>query len=575
MPRKKVKPTPPWQQYVNDVLAGDILVGKWVRLACERHELDRKHGAERGLTFNAVKATEAINFFTDYLHHSKGEWAGGGFVLSGWQCFIIGSVFGWYKADGTRRFRQAHIAVARKNGKTTMLAGIGLYGMTLDGEPGADIYAVATKEEQAKISWAEAVRMVKASPDIKEGGVKTSVASIYVEATNSKFQALGADSKTLDGLNPHFGLVDEYHAHPNNGVYNVIKSGQGARRNPCMWVITTAGDDPRSECRKQQEFGEKVLQGLVPVETSDPWFFYMASLDPEDNWEDEKLWVKANPNLGVSVKLEFLQEEAANAKQMPGQLNTFLKYYMNRWVQQTTRYIPMDKWLLCAGPNPEQLDAKKLRREMVKRLTGRMCFAGLDLSQNIDVTALVLLFPPTADDPYWSVLVWFWVPKDNIFRRSNVDRVPYDVWEREGFITATEGNVIDYAFIRAQVNAVAKLFHVKELGYDKWNATQTSLELKADGCNVVEVTQGYASLSEPTKYLLTLVMNKTLAHGNNPVLNWMADNVAVSRDPAGNVKPDKEKARERIDGISALVNALQRAISNAGIKNAAPRIYSL
>ncbi len=366
MKRTRKKPTKgskvlnPWDEYVERVLAGEIVVGQWVRLACERHRRDiaRQKKDDFPYYFSQDRAWHIINFF-DHLHHSKDWFKGKGgqsFKLELWQCFILASVFGWlcyneetnskdsWKID-PRRFTEALVCVGRKNGKTTMLSGVGLYGMLADQEQGAEIYCFATKEDQAKSLWDESVRMRAASPDISQYCMASKKA-IYIEGTASKFVYLGSDSETQDGLNPHIGLCDELHAHPNRKLYDVIKSGQGARRQPLMFTITTAGfGGSLSFCRVMEEMGEKILTRVI---TDERFFFYRAALnyDPtakpddrtkNDDWEDEKNWVKANPNLDVSVNIDFLRNEAITAKNDPSSQNNFLTKYMNLWVQQEKR----------------------------------------------------------------------------------------------------------------------------------------------------------------------------------------------------------------------------------------------
>lgn len=548
---------PPAESYARAAADGKILCSKQVVLACRRHLDDLSNGYRRGLRFDRDAAQHALDFF-QFLHHSKGEWAGQTFALQPWQQFIVWCIFGWIRADGTRRFRTAHVEVARKNGKSTLLAGIGLYLFFADGEPGAEVYCAATKKDQARIVFSEALRMRAASPALSKRIVKFRD-NMNVPGTASKFEPLGADEDTLDGLNVHAAIVDELHAHKTRFVWDVLDTSTAARRQPLMFAITTAGFNRESVCWKQREYCLKVLDG---IHADDTIFAYIAALDPEEDWEDERLWAKANPNLGISVKVDDLRRKAEKAKADPAALNSFLRLHLNQWTQTDTRWMPADKWAACAGAfKTAAADPRALRAELEARLAGRRCFAGLDLSSKIDLTALVLLFPPVEDDPRWTALPWFWMPEDNITARVKENRLPYDVWQREGWIRATEGNVVDYDAVKATILELAKRFTIEEVAFDPWNATQLATQLQNDGLVMVEFRQGFASMSGPTKELMALVLGRSLAHLDNPVLRWMASNVVVKTDEAGNLKPNKAKSAEKIDGIVALIMALGRAQS--------------
>lgn len=559
----------PAEVYARDVAAGRIVASKWVRLACKRHLRDLEVGKKRGLYFDPRAAQRALDFFR-FLRHSKGEWAGQEFELGPWQQFIVYSLFGWKKSDGTRRFRVAHVEVARKNGKTTLWAGVGMYLFFADGEPGAEVYCAATKKDQARILFSEAERMRKASPALAQR-ISKFRDNMNVIATASKFEPLGSDEDTLDGLNIHGALVDELHAHKTRALWDVLDTATGARRQPLLAAITTAGFNRESICWKQHEYGERVLEGLVE---DDSFFVYIACLDKDDDWDDEENWPKANPNLGISVKLDDLRRKANKAKNETTALNSFLRLHLNVWTQQNTRWMPLDKWNECVGASLSGSDACVLRKEIEAELAGRRCYAALDLSSKIDLTCYLKLFPPIESDPRWIVVPRFFMPEDNVQKRVKEDRIPYDVWIREGFIEATEGNVVDYDYIIRAVagydDPVSKQhlagdrdrYEILEIAFDPWNATQTANDLKKQDLVVVEFRQGYASMSEPTKHLMTLVLGKKLAHLGNPVLRWMAGNMVVKSDEAGNLKPNKDKSSEKIDGIVSLIMAIGRAIAN-------------
>lgn len=542
------------EQYVDDVLSGRQVACKWVRLACERHRRDLENGTEYGLCFDETTAKTAIAFFR-LLKHSKGEWAGRPLVLEPWEQFVVWSLFGWKREDGTRRFRTSYLEVARKNGKTTLAAGVGLYLMLADGEPGAEVYSVATKRDQARISHSEATRMAKSSPQLRRM-VTIFKDNIHILDTASKFEPLGADSDTMDGLNVHGAIVDEVHAHKTRDTWDVIETATGARRQPLMFAITTAGYDRQSLCFQQHEYTEKVLEGVIQ---DDSWFGAIYALDQvkdangnlvDEDWNDESLWVKANPNLGVSKKRDDMQRKAARAREMPAALNAFLRLELDIWTQAETKWINLEHWRQCG----QAVDAEGLR--------GRTCYAGLDLSSNVDISALVLVFPPQTDEDAYQIISRFWIPEEAMVERARRDRVPYPAWVRQGFIKATPGSVIDYDFIQAEIDELAQAYDITEIAFDRWGATKIQTDLMEKGGEdwLVQFGQGYVSMSPPMKELERLILEHKLAHGNNPVLSWMSSNLVVRQDPAGNLKPDKEHSTEKIDGMVALIMALDRAL---------------
>lgn len=537
------------EQYIDDVVAGRQVACKWVRLAAARHLSDLETGVARGLRFDEQAARVAVAFFS-LLKHSKGEWAGRPVTLEPWQQAIIWIVFGWKRADGTRRFRTVYEEVARKNGKTTKAAGVGLYLFLADGEPGAEIYTAATKRDQARIAHSEATRMVKASPQLRKlvGIFKD---NLHVEETASKFEPLGADADTMDGLNVHGAIIDELHAHKTRDTWDKLETATGSRRQPLVFAITTAGFDRQSLCWQLHEYTEKVLSGVVE---DDSFFGIVFTLDEGDDWQDESNWIKANPNLGVSKKLDDMRRKAKRAAEMPAALNAFLRLELDVWTQSETKWVNLEHWQACGQAVNEA------------GLRGRTCYGGLDLSSTTDLTAWVLVFPPEAAEDAYQVLCRFWVPEDSILERSRRDRVPYDAWVRQGFITATPGNVVDYDFVLAQVDEDLGTFDLRQVAFDRWGAAklQTQLMELGDEDFLVGFGQGFASMSPPMKELEKLILGHGLAHGNNPVLTWMADNLVAAEDPAGNIKPDKGHSRERIDGMVALIMALDRAIRQTG-----------
>lgn len=534
-----------YDRYVQDVLSGKQVACQWVRLACQRHVNDLEHGAERGLHFDRDAANKVIAFCA-LLKHSKGEWAGHPVLLEPWQQFVLAMIFGWKRADGLRRFRTAILEVSRKNGKSTIAAMVGLYMMIMDDEPGAEVYSAATKREQAQISHSEATRMAKSSPAVRKI-VRIYKDNIHIPDTASKFVPLGADSDTMDGLNVHCALVDEIHAHKTRDTWDLLETATGSRRQPLMFGISTAGYDRKSLFYSQHEYTAKVLSGSLQ---DDKWFGIIYSIDKEDDWRDEKCWIKANPNLGVSKKWDDMQGKAARAMEMPAAQNAFMRLELDIWTQSETKWIPWEHWSQCDGA----VDAEGLK--------GRICYGGLDLSSTTDISALVLIFPPQGEEDAYQVLCRFFIPDDSIRERTKRDRVPYEAWLRQGFVIGTPGNVIDYDFILAQIDADMQAYDLKEIAFDRWGASRIQTQLMELGGDkfLVQFGQGFASMSPPMKELEKLILSHKLAHGNNPVLNWMADNLVARLDEAGNIKPDKERSIERIDGMVALIMALDRAM---------------
>ena len=555
MPRAPLHPA---EQYARDVTAGRVVACKWVKLACKRHLLDLKHGPERGLVFDKLDAQRVLDFFS-LLRHSKGVWAGQIVILEPWQQFILWCVFGWKRADGSRRFRTMYEEVARKNGKSTIAAGIGLYMLAADREGGAEVYSAATKRDQARITHAEAVRMVQASKPLSKR-LKIYKDNIHIGKSASKYEPLGADDKTMDGLNVHCAVVDELHAHPNRGVWDKLRTGTRSRRQPLMVAITTAGFDRQSFCYEMNDYTKKVLLGKVE---DDSFFGIIFTLDERDDWLDERNWVKANPNLGISKYIDGMREDSRTAKEMPSFQNSFKQLDLNIWVQSSVAWLSVDHWDKCQG-EVEALDLPEM-------LAGQTCYAGLDLSSTSDLCAFVMVFPSDDDPARYRVICRFWVPAETVARRSHDEGVKYDAWVEEGYIEATPGNVIDYKWIIEQIRKDSEMFQLREIAYDRFGAANIVQTLQDDmGITVANMGQGFLSMSAPMKELERLVLSHTLQHGGNPVLGWMADNVVAKLDPAGNIKPDKEHAKEKIDGITALIMAIARAMVQGGEE---PSVY--
>lgn len=558
----------PTTQYAKDVTKGKIIANKWVRLACQRHLNDLKDGKSRGLVFNQNWADHIIDFFEKFLVFYEGAFDGQPFTLTPHQKFILGSIFGWEKADGYRRFKIAYIEEAKGQGKSPLAGGIGLYGLAFDNEPGAEIYSAAVTREQAGILFRDARTFSEKSEALSDI-LKIDLYNIaYIEG-NSFFRPCSSEHRGLDGKRPHIVLIDEIHEHPTDLVVRKMEAGVKTRRQPLIFEITNAGHDRQSICYQHHDYTEKILQGIIEDDT---WFGIMTGLDvcpkceqegktiPQDgcpdcdDWRDEKTWEKANPNLeylGAPFK-EYLANQVRRAKEMPSQENIVKRLNFCIWTESLTKWISSDDWNKCALI----VDPEKLK--------GRHCYAGLDLSSNIDLSAWVLVFPPKNHEKTYQILCKFFLPQDNMIIRARQDKVPYDVWARQGFITLTPGNIIDYDFILKQIENDSKLYDIKELAFDRWGSQKITSNLQDIGFEIdgkktlIQFGQGFASMAAPTKELEKMIIGQEIAHGGNPVLSWMASNVVIKEDASGNMKPDKEKSTEKIDGIVALIMAIGR-----------------
>jgi phage terminase large subunit-like protein len=512
--------------------------------------------------FNETAARRVTNFFERVLVHCDGEWAGKPFALLPWQRDMLRTLFGTLKDDGkTRQYRTCYVEVPRKAGKSTMAAGVALYLLFADGEMGAQVYGAAGDREQASIVFRVAAQMVRQSPYLRERcKVIDSTKRIVIYETASFYRAIPAEAAGAHGYNASGIIVDEVHVQPNRDLLDVLTTSTGARRQPLTFHITTAGYDRHSICWELHEYALKVKSGVIQDDTFLPVVY---SVPDDADWTDPAVWAIANPSLGVTPKMEHLQEECSRAKATPAYENTFRRLHLNQWVRQDTRWLPLAKWDAC-GTEPLDLEALK----------GRDCYAGLDLASTTDIAALVLVFPSVESEGEaenaegepqavgrlrFDVLPFFFIPEDSMIERSRRDRVPYDTWVNQGYIIATEGNVIDYKAIMAKFDELAQLYHIREVGFDRWGATQLVQDMQAGGLEVVPIGQGFASMSAPTKELLNLVLAGRIRHGGNPTLRWQADNMVVSTDPAGNIKPNKAKSTEKIDGMVALIMAIDRA----------------
>lgn len=535
------------ERYIADVLKGRNTVSELVALQIEQHVRDLKDGAKRGLRFNRTSAQHVIDFFPIFTVGTEDEWKGTPIVLEPWWQAQLWILYGWQRLRENRwlrRFKFGYVEVGRGNLKSLIASGLCLYEFRGRGVAGARVYSAATDKKTARLVFDTARTMVLET--WQDQPIVVSKDNLADLETGSKFEPCAAEDQNLMGLRPSFVCIDELHVHSTSGVWDVFESALGKRPEALQYAITNSGMDRNSVCYKQREYSEKVVRGHIPDDT---WFSWVCGLDEKDledpnGFEDETKWIKANPCLGTAVKMDDLRSRLLKAKGDPSSLNTFLRFRLCVWTTSYSLWMPMDKWDACKKP----IDREKLR--------GRRCFGGLDLSTVIDVSAFVLLFEPDDDDPYWRILPFFFLPKDNIAFRCRRDRVPYDVWERQGLFILTEGNVIDYRVIRAKINELRDEFSIAQIGFDRWNSTDIVTNLQEDGFELVRIGQGYAGMAYPTKRFLELVLRGDLAHDGNEVLRWMIANVIVQTDPAGNIKPDKSKSREKIDGGVASIIAV-------------------
>lgn len=504
-----------------------------------------------GSAYSKATADAAVSFI-GCLKHTKGEWYGQPFELIDWQEQIIRDVFGILKPNGYRQFNTAYIEIAKKQGKSELAAAVALLLTCGDYEHGGEVYGCASDRQQASIVFDVAVDMVDQCPALKSR-IKPILSQkrLVYKPLGSFYQVLSAEAYTKHGLNVHGVVFDELHAQPNRQLYDVMTHGSGdARKQPLYFLITTAGNDPHSICYEVHQKAKDILDGRKIDKTFYPVIY---GAEEEEDWTDPKVWAKANPSLGITVDIEKLKVACESARNNPAEENLFRQLRLNQWVKQSIRWMPMEKWDACSFA----VDTKHLR--------GRPCYGGLDLSSTTDITAFVLVFPPMDEDDKYTILPFFWIPEDSVDLRVRRDHVPYDIWRQQGFLQTTEGNVVHYGFIEEFIEALGTQYDIREIAFDRWGAIQMTQNLEGLGFTVVPFGQGFKDMSPPTKELMKLTLEQKLAHGGHPVLRWMMDNVTVRTDPAGNIKADKEKSTEKIDGAIATIMALDRAIRHEGI----------
>ena len=500
--------------------------------------------------YDKKKADRAVTFIEN-LCHTKGKWAGTPFWLLPWQEQLIRDIFGIVKPDGNRQFRTAFVEICKKVGKSELAAAVALYLLYADNEPSAEVYGAAADRQQASIVFDVAKQMVEMSPALMKRSKLMGATKRIVNYSNAGYnQVLSAEVGGKHGFSVSGLVFDEIHTQPNRQLYDVLTKGSSdARQNPLHFIITTAGNDRHSIAYELHTKAVDILEGR----RVDPTFYPVVyGLKDDEDWEDEENWYKVNPSLGYTVDIERLRDAYREAKQNPADEITFKWLRCNMWVSSTVAWIPDAIYMR----GNESIEAASLE--------GRDCYAGLDLSSTGDITALVLIFPPRDENEKYVLLPYFWIPEETIPRRVKANSVPYDIWEKQGYIMSTEGNVIHYDFIEKFIIYLSEKYHILEIAVDRWNATQMIQNLEGEGFTIVPFGQGFSSMSAPTKEFYRLLMEGRIIHGGNPVLRWMAGNVVIDTDPAGNIKVTKAKSKEKIDGIVAAIMALDRCIRQEG-----------
>lgn len=531
--------------------------------------------------YDRKEAHRATFFFENELHHIEGKHADQPFILLAWERKLIRRIFGWKRrSDKTRKHRKVLLFIPRGQGKSIVVAGCGTYLFAADKEPGSHVIAAAADSEQAEIIFKYAKGFVLKNKKLSGLVGRPFRRSMAIHSTGSSFKVISSAADTKHGMDLHGVLIDELHAQKNRELVDVLITSTRTRRQPLVLFATTAGFNKNTICGEVYDYAVKVRDGIVQDDEFLPAIF--ESTD-KDDWKNPETWKKANPSFGVSVMESYLAAQCKMAQEMPSYENTFRRLHLNQWTEQEVRWVPMDKWAECGKPFYPELGLMPLPPHMQitdliefneESLLGRECIGGLDLSDRLDITAFCLLFKLEHDLIY--PLFQFWCPQDTALERQRKGQAPYFDWIKKGYMKATPGNDIDYNFIRAEINRLSNLYMITEIGFDPWNANQLTHSLNdEDGIVMVPVRQGFGTLSSPSKEFEAAVVGKRFRHGNNPVLNWMASNVCITMDPAGNIKPVKNKDKnQKIDGISALIIALSRLIVHNEPYINADKLYS-
>ena len=511
--------------------------------------------------YDQKRADFAVNFFQDRLKHITGEWYGKPFILTEWQIQIVRDIFGIVDRETKfRQFKTAYVEIPKKNGKSEFAAGIALYLLFADEEARAEVYSCAGDKQQAGIVFDTARDMIKQSPELSEiSNITDSIKKIMFPMTNGFYKVLSSDVKTKFGFNIHGLIFDELLAQPTRELFDTMtKYSSDARRQPLHFLITTAGREKTSICYEMHSKAKGILNGSK----SDPSFYpVIYGIQEDEDWGDPVVWKRVNPSIGVTIKLEKVQAAYEQALQNPAEEMNFRQFRLNEWTNADIRWIPMDKWEACGD---DSLDLEDLK--------GRECYAGLDLSQTNDLTALILVFPPYDNEGKYIILPFFWLPEAVISLRSRRDHVPYEVWHKMGVFNVTEGEVVDYDYIVTKIEELTQIYNIQEIAYDRFGAEKIRRDLQEVGdeygFEVFPFGQGYRSMSPPSKDLFQYIVEKKLRHFKHPVLDWNMGNVIIEQDAAGNIKPNKAKSTEKIDGAVALIMGFARAVLKGGTENA-------
>jgi len=535
--------------WCDGVLDGSVPACKWTKLAVERFYKDLETGEERGFYHDPEAAQVWVEFFR-CLRHYEGDFAGQAIELDNWELFIVWNVFGFIRYEGIRRFKTAYNEIARKVGKSTFAAGIGLGGLVIDGEAGPQNYSIAVDKQHArKVLHSKAEKYVKHSPSLRSRlNIAKTTGRISFELTDGIYEPLGKDSDTGEGFNPHFSIYDELHAHKTREMYDVIDSAHGARSQHLDFIITTAGFDINCFCyTEMRDYICKILEGSVE---DDNVFGIIFSIDEGDNWADEKVWPKANPQSYFNTQIEDMRRMAKVAAQKPGSLNNFLVKRLNVWTTQYIKWVNLDQW----QKSPMIVPSESLK--------GKKCYSALDLSANTDITAQVHFFP-TGEEKF-TIVPRFWIPGDKIHDREHRDAAQYEKWVRGGLVTATPGNVIDYKMVKESMQKDFDTFDIMKLAYDPYGPAEAiRQDMIARGMpedKMLEFRQTIQYMSPAMKTLERLYLKQRIAGLNHPVILWMASNVEAYMDCNGNIRPvksvrtkGKTNATKRIDGIVCLI----------------------
>lgn len=551
-PTKQMLSSVPFQ-YANDVRNGKIIVGKRIKQAVERFYSWIENAETKGYILDHKSGMHIISFFPMALMHTSSEVSGKPFVLSPYQQFTLYNIFAWKRYDDKgnciRVIRKVYEKVARKNGKTAVMAGVGLYCQGFDDEKGAEVYVGATMEKQAKLVWQQAVNFIKTSKFLKQCGWKYTQTEIRFEKNLSVFKPVSKQFQTLDGLRPSLGIIDEYHSHATDGVKEVIQSGMGNRLQPILYTITTAGFNIASSCKQYEDVCKEILD---EIKEDDSTFIMIHDLDDDDDWQDETKWIKANPNLGVSVSLDFLRTEFESAKNQISQVPNFKTKYLNMWVDADTVWIPDEVWM------KNKVDA--IPKEKFKKFGS---FGALDLSKSIDITSFVAMSEPDEVGNRY-VKAFFFCPEASIDKRSKEDGVPYRAWRDAGLLISTPGDVVDYSIVESHVKKWYYEYHVKRIEVDGWNSSYMVTNLMEADIKVSEFGQGIRNMSGPTKMFETLTYEGKIIHDGNPILRWMLSGCIIVADASENVKIHKgnsNKGKKRVDGIICCVMCIGGSMS--------------